>query len=359
MPSNQFLQPPQSICLLRLSSLGDVCNILPLMRALQQGYPEARLSWVIGPREHKLVAGLDGVEFIVFDKSEGWAAVQGLRRQLAGRRFDVLLLAQTSARANLLSLLIKAKRRIGFDPKRAREGHGVVINERITPDPNAHQALAFLAFAHHLGVDTYDVDRRLPLPDAALAFATQHQPVAKHAVLISPASSHHGREWSVNRYAAVADWVIDKTGRPVILMGGPSHHEMALGAAIEDRMRHPVINLIGQDSLLEAVAMLERAACVISPDSGPAHMAAAMGTRVVGLYAATWARRSGPLGSLQHTVDRFPEAARQFLGSEPDQLRWGKRIERPGVMDLIAVEAVIERLKVILMDADSEADATE
>ena len=350
MPSDHSPQPPQSICLLRLSALGDVCNILPLARALQQGFPAARLSWIIGPREHQLVAGVDGIEFIVFDKSQGWAAVKDLRQQLAGRQFDALLLAQTSARANLLSRLIKAKRRIGFDPKRAREGHGWVINERITPDANAHQAVAFLAFAHHMGVDSYDVDRRLPLPDAALDFAVHHQPVAKHAVLISPASSHHGREWAVDRYAAVADWVVEHTARPVLLMGGPSAHEKALGEAIAERMQHPVTNLVGQDTLMEATAMLDRAACLITPDSGPAHIAAAMGTRVVGLYAATWARRSGPLGSLQHTIDRFPEAARQFLGSEPDQLRWGKRIERPGVMDLVTVEAVIERLKVILTD---------
>ena len=350
MRSTQSTPSPRSICLLRLSALGDVCNTLPLMRALQQGLPATQLTWIIGPREHELVSGLEGIEFIVFDKSQGWSALRQLRQALAGRVFDVLLLAQTSARANALSSLIRARRRVGFDARRAREGHGLVIGERIHPDADAHQALALLAFAHHLGVDTYEVDRRLPVPTAALAYAQHHQPDANQAVLISPASTHPARQWSVDRYAAVADWVVRETGRPVILMGSPSDREHALGQAIATAMTQPVRNLIGQDTLLEAVAMYERAACLISPDSGPVHMAAAMGTRVVGVYAATWARRSGPLGSLQHTVDCFPEAARRFLASEPSALRWGKSIKRPGVMDLVTVDAVLAKLRTVLMD---------
>ena len=87
---------------------------------------------------------------------------------------------------------------------------------------------------------------------------------------------------------------------------------------------------------------------MVAPDSGPAHFADAMGTPVVGLYAATWARRSGPVNNLEHSVDRFPDAARRFAGREPEKLRWGKRLERPGVMALITPEMVIERLRPLL-----------
>src|SRR5699024_10138474 len=125
---------------------------------------------------------------------------------------------------------------------------------------------------------------------------------------------------------------------------GPGPAERALGQAIERHAGNPVTNLIGRDTIKQALAMFERAACVIAPDSGPAHFADAMGTPVVGLYAATWARRSGPIDSLAHTVDRFPEAARRFAGRPPEKLRWGKRLERSGVMDLITPEMVIEKL---------------
>ncbi len=339
---------PTSICLLRLSALGDVCHCVALIRALQRAWPEVGISWIIGRLEHRLVEDLDGVEFIVVDKRDGLRALSRLRRRLAGRRFDLLLLAQVSLRANLLSLPVRANRRIGFDRQRAREGHGWVINERIRAVPYQHQADALLEFARHLGIDPNGVNRAPPIPHSARAFAIEHQPQAGQAVLISPASSHPQRNWSADGYARVCDWIHQASGRPVILMGGPSPAERALGEAICRLSRHPPKNLIGQDTLKQGLAMIERAACLISPDSGPAHFASALGTPVVGLYAATWSRRSGPLGSLEHCVDRFAEAAARYAGKPPEALRWGKRLEFPGVMDLITVDAVIERLQGLL-----------
>lgn len=346
---------PTSICLLRLSALGDVCHCIALVRALQRRWPEARISWIIGRAEHRLVAAMPGIEFLVFDKRGGAAGRTELRRALAGRRFDVLLHAQVSLRANLLALRIRADRRIGFDRARAREGHGLVINERIPAQPFQHQAMALLEFARMLDAEPTADDRAPPVAEADRAFARQHQPRARHAVLISPCSSHPARNWSAQRYAAVADRVISELGRPVILVGGPSPIERDTGAAIVAAMREAPLNLIAQDTLGQALAMLERAACLIAPDSGPVHFAAALGTPVVGLYAATWSRRSGPLGSLEHCVDRFTEAARRYAGCEPEQLRWGKRIERAGVMDLIEPKDVFARLQALLVPASSAA----
>ncbi len=341
-------KPPFSICLLRLSALGDVCHCIALVRAMQALSPETRVTWIIGKLEYQLVVDLPDVEFIVFDKKLGRAGLAELRARLRGRRFDALLLAQVSLRANLLSLLVRARRRIGFDRARSREGHGLFINERIAARPGQHQALAMLSFAEHLGADCNGVDRAPPIPDVAREFAVAHQPEAGQAVLISPASSHAGRNWHAEGYAQVADWVSNQTGRPVILIGGPSATERELGAAIVDRVSSPVTNLIGQDTLKQALAMLDRCACLITPDAGPAHFAAALRKPVVGLYAATWSRRSGPLGSLEHCVDCFAEAARQHLGKPPEQVRWGKRLEFPGVMNLITPEMVIEKLRGVL-----------
>jgi heptosyltransferase I len=341
-------QPPDSVCLLRLSALGDVCNTVPLVRSLQQAWPDTALSWIVGRMEYQLVADLPGVEFIVFDKRGGRSAVRDLRQRLKTRHFDILLHAQVSLRSNLLAARIRARRRIGFDRARSRDGHGLVINERIDAQPFQHQAEAFLEFARHLGLSTSGIDRRLPVPPEALEYASRHQPEHRHAVLISPASSHTGRNWNIAGYAEVADWIIERTARPVILTGGPSELERKLGKSIEAAMRHRPINLIGQDTIKQAVAMFERAACLITPDSGPAHLAAAMGTPVVGLYAATWSRRSGPLGSLEHCVDRFELAARTHLGKAPEKVRWGRRLEYPGVMDLITPGDVIERLERLL-----------
>jgi heptosyltransferase I len=339
--------PPNSVCLLRLSALGDVCNHVPLVRALQRAWPETAISWIIGRGEYRLVGALEDVEFIVVDKNERFGGLGALRRAVGGRRFDVLLLTQVSERATALALALRARRRIGFDRARSRNLHGMVVGERIEAVAFQHQVHAFLQFARHFGIDTDGIDRRLPIDEADRAFAVRHQPEAGHAVIISPASSHPGRNWHAEGYATVADWIV-RRGREVILMGGPSEAERALGSAIEAAMHERVTNLIGRDTLQQALAMYERAACVISPDSGPAHFADAMGTPVVGLYAATWARRSGPLDSLEHTVDRFPEAARRFAGREPEELRWGKRLELPGVMALITPDMVIEKLERLL-----------
>ncbi|AKS41472.1 glycosyltransferase family 9 protein [Wenzhouxiangella marina] len=339
---------PRSICLFRLSALGDVCNCVPMVRAIQARWPEARLTWIIGPFEHRLVETLPGVEFIAYDKRSGRAGRRALDRALAGRRFDVLLLAQVSLRASLVARRIRADRRIGFDRERSREGHGWFINERIRAVPFQHQALAFLEFARQLDADVDGVDRRLPIPEDARAFAETHQPEAGRAVLISPASSHTGRNWTVEGYAEVADRVAEEFGRPVILVGGPSRSERELGDRILATARTTPLDLIGQDTIPQLLAMLDRAACLITPDSGPAHFAAALGTPVVGLHAATWARRSGPLGSLEHCVDKYPEAARKFLGKAPEAVRWGRRIERPGVMESITPDEVMDRLRGIL-----------
>lgn len=336
---------PDAICLLRLSALGDVCHCIATARAIQRQFPSARLTWIIGKGEVRLVRDLPGVEFVVFDKQAGWGELLRLRRQLTGRRFDVLLHAQVSLRANLIAALIRADRRIGFDCARAREGHGLALNERIPAVAFQHQADALVSFAGVLGADTAGIDRAPPIGEEDREFALKHQPEAGRAVLVSPCSSRAARNWPVENYAEIADWVIENTGRPVILVGGPSEMEAHTGEAIESAMRNQPVNLVGKDTLGQSLAMLERAACLIAPDSGPVHFAAALGTPVVGLYASTWSRRSGPLGSLEHCVDRFPEACRKYLGREPEQVKWGKRIEKTGVMSLVETATVIERLE--------------
>jgi heptosyltransferase I len=131
----------------------------------------------------------------------------------------------------------------------------------------------------------------------------------------------------------------------IVLSGGPGTLDIETSAAIERAMHSPCLNLVGKDTLEQSKALLKKAALVISPDSGPAHIASALGTPVIGLYAATWSRRSGPYNSLDLCVDRFAEAAAKFRSSKPEALRWGTRIEEPGVMDLIEVSEVIEKLK--------------
>ena len=107
-----------SICIMRLSAIGDVTHVVPVIHAIREKMPQARITWIIGKLEARLLNGLPGVELIVFDKKGGFAAVRQLRKTLKGRKFDALLHMQVAARANLLSTLVNAPLRIGWDKPR-------------------------------------------------------------------------------------------------------------------------------------------------------------------------------------------------------------------------------------------------
>lgn len=339
--------PPDNICLLRLSALGDATHAVPVVRALQAAWPDTHITWIIGKLEHRLLGGLAGVEFLVFDKRDGRAAVSGLREQLKDRRFELLLHMQVALRANLLSRLVKAPVRLGWDRERSRDRHHWFTNHQVASIPFQHQVQGFLEFPRALGIEVDTPQWDLPVSTADHAWAEVQLPGDQPTLVISPCSSHPLRNWSAGSYARVGDHAAAALGMRVVLAGGPSELEACVAGEIEDDMRQSVINLVGKDSLTQSMALLQRARVLISPDSGPVHIASALGTPVIGLYAATWARRSGPYNSLDLTVDRFPEAARRFRDKEPEELRWGTRIEEPGVMDLVTVDDVIEKLEAL------------
>jgi heptosyltransferase I len=333
------------LCLLRLSALGDVVNLLPLVHALRQRHPAAELTWVIGAGEAKLLTGLPGVRFVVHDKKTG---LGGLRRALAGDRFDVLLHAQLSFRATLLGLAIDADRRIGYPRERSKEGHGLVVRERAPLPAGRHVVDQWLSFLSPLGIDPAGVTPEwpLPIPDDAHAFAEAMLPDGPWA-LISPCSSHPLRNWQPARYAAVAD-ALHARGLKVALIGGRSELEARTGAAIEAAARVPLVNLIGRDTLKQSLALIARARLLIAPDSGPVHFGSALGVPVIGLHAATDAERSGPYRSRHLCVNRYADAARQFLGRDTASLPWGRKIERPGVMDLVTVDDALAKVELAL-----------
>lgn len=330
---------------MRLSAIGDVTHVVPMVHAIREHRPDAKITWVIGKLEARLLKGLPGVEFIVFDKKSGFSAVLQLKKDLKDRKFDALLHMQVAARANLLSKLVKAPLRIGWDKPRWRDRHQWFINQSVASVPRQHQVDAFLEFAKALDIPTGTPVWNLPVTDEDLNWAKQVLGDGPPILMISPCSSHVLRNWQTTRFAEVADHAIANLGMRVVLTGGPSGLEQQTGKDIEASMSHKVQNLIGKDTITQSVALLKQASVVLSPDSGPAHVASAVGIPVIGLYAATPSQRSGPYNSIDLCVDKYAEAARKFRQKEPEELRWGQRIEYPGVMDLIETHEVIDKLK--------------
>lgn len=338
---------PASVCILRLSAIGDTCHVVPVLRTLQRAWPTTRFSWVIGRVEARLMSLLPDIEFIVIDKrrADKRSAARQLREQLGRRRFDVLLHMQLALRASLLAARIAADRKIGFDRARARELQWLFTNERIAPRTREHVLDSLFGFAVAAGVTARDLRWDLPLGQAARDYASRLIPDGVAALVVSPCSSHAARNWLPDRYAAVIEHAVRRLGMQVILCGGRSATEAAMGEAIQSASRVPIVNQIGKDTLPELLALLARAAALIAPDSGPVHMATMVRTPVLGLYAATNPQRSGPYLSREWCVDRYPAAALRYCGKPADQLAWTRKIEHPGVMELIGTGEVLERLE--------------
>ncbi|MGN6706650.1 MAG: glycosyltransferase family 9 protein [Rhodanobacter sp.] len=345
------MNAPSSICLLRTSAIGDVTHVVPLVRTLQQAWPQTALTWIVGKLERKLVGDLPGVEFVTFDKAAGWAGLRAVRAALQGQRFDALLQMQVAMRSNLLSLAVKADRRIGYDRARAKDLHGLVVNERIPARSGEHVLDAIGSFCEPLGLKQTRVRWDIPIPDEAHAWAAAQLPGDTPTLLVSPASSHVLRNWRPERYAAVMDHAAARGWR-VVLIGGPSASERAVADAVLAACRRTPFDLTGKDTLKKLMAMFVRAQLLLGPDSGPMHMANSVGMRVIGLHAASNPDRSGPYSDRRWCVNRYDEASRKYLGRPATEIPWGSKIERPGVMDLVDVDAVIDRYEAAARDLD-------
>jgi len=336
--------PPDSICILRLSAIGDVTHVIPVINAIKSQWPNIKITWICGALEYKLLSCLPGVRFIVFKKHAGLKSYLDVHKQLGGERFDILLHMHASARANMLSVFIRARTKLGWDDDNARDLHRLFIDKKISAVKARHQVQGYLEFARTIGIEIDQPVWDFPVPPEAMEFARHYLPDASRVLLISPCSSHDLRNWKAEQYAAVADFAIEKMGMTVVLSGGPGELDSAMGKAIDNVMVNKSINLIGKDTLLQLSAMLKCADVVISPDSGPIHIANAVGTKAIGLYACTKSRRSGPYNSLDLCVDKYDEAARVFLNKDADTLAWNNKIELDGVMDLIKVDEVTDKL---------------
>jgi heptosyltransferase I len=340
---------PSSICLLRTSAIGDVTHVVPLVRTLRQAWPQVSLTWIVGRLERKLVGDLPGVAFVTFDKSAGWAGMRNVHAALRGQRFDALLQMQVAMRSNILSLGVKADRRIGYDRDRARDLHGLVVNERIPARTGEHVLDALGSFCEPLGLTQTQVRWDIPIPDEDRAWAAAQWPAGVPTLLVSPSSSHALRNWLPGRYAAVMDHATVR-GWQVVLIGGPSVAERTMADAVLSACRHPVLDLTGKDTLKKLLALLDRASLLLTPDSGPMHMANAVGTKVLGLHAASNPNRSGPYSDRRWCVNKYDQAARKYLGKSAADIPWGSKIEKPGVMDLIGIDDVIERFEAAARD---------
>jgi heptosyltransferase I len=321
-----------------------------VVRTLQAAFPATPITWVIGKTERSLLEGAKGIEFITFDKSLGMGAALDVRRQLRGRRFSIMLQMHASMRSNLAGSFINARRRIGFDRARARDQQWLFTNERIPARQQQHVMDGLFEFAEHLGVKERVLRWDIPVSTADQKLAAEHASGSGPVVVLSPCSSQrfrNFRNWSIENYIGIVKHLQHKYAARVIVTGANTELENQYAVAITEA-GDDVLNLTGKTSLKQLLALIGEADLVLCPDSGPAHMAAATGTPVVGLYATSNRHRTGPYFSQHLVADRYPDAVADEFGKPVAELRWGQRVRNPEAMSRITLAEVTEKVDTVL-----------
>jgi heptosyltransferase I len=326
------------IGIVMMRAVGDAVHVLPLLTALKAHAPDARITWVLQPGAASLVRGHCAVDDIVeFDRARGWRAYSAVRGALATRPFDVVLALQVYFKAGLVTSFTHAPVKLGFDRARARDANWLFTTHRIPPRDGQHVQDQYFEFLDALGVPHGDPVWDLgPWPDER---GWQSEFLARYDRPIAPivvATSKPEKDWLPERWAEVADALWNDFGLQPLLVGGRSPRELAAEATIVARARAPVASAHGS-GLRRLVGILDGAALVLSPDTGPLHMTVALGTPVISLMGYTNPKRVGPYRRFHDLlIDAYGDPGEDYPLSMEN---------RPGRMARITVRDVLDRVE--------------
>lgn len=366
--------PEAEVAILRLSALGDVVLWIAVVQAIQKAYPQVKITWITSSAMRSIVEAIPGITCVVLDKGRSVRHYLQYYKQFKGHRFDILLAAQASLRVNLIYPLIRARYKIGFSGRRARDGHALVVPHAIADAPE-HLLDSFMRFAYALGVPTHIKPAwKLPISEADKQWADEHvystqntideaitrhrkaedlatiEPSQRPWIAINPATSKAERNWPAERYGVLLQQLVARYAARIILTGGPAKAEVALAESIAQQASVPCINLTGKTSMLQLAAVLGAADVVVAPDTGPLHLANAMQTPTVGLHAVIGAKQTGAYNYQCLAVDYYAKAVRQFLQKDLQDIAWDVRVHDARAMALIPVSAVLKKLDLALKE---------
>lgn len=329
-----------------MGSLGDVARGLCLVSHIKNHLPVSRVSWLIEKKRADMVGfhpQLDKV--IVFDRSRGISGVWDLYQVLRREHFDIALDLQRIFKSGFFSLLSGARRRIGFHRRNSKELNWTFNNEYIPYfSENRSKLEHYLKFTEYLGLPEMDsADFGLANLDVDRTVPPQVAAIQNSFIAVVMGSSWDSKDWNFSGYHNFVQTIIETQNRHVVLLGGNS--QMALAADLVEKLNSPkVINLTG-NSLLEMTAVLKAAAAAVGPDSGPGHLAAAVGTPYVTLFGPTPANRHAPYGCEHLTIQSNLSCAPCYKKQCP-----GRHKE---CMTSIDVSEVADKISRALADRDS------
>ncbi|MFO7569630.1 MAG: glycosyltransferase family 9 protein [Smithellaceae bacterium] len=303
-----------NILIVKLSAIGDVIHTLPSLAALRQRYPDAHITWVVEQAAADLVVRHPLIDCVIVSERKRWGKdlaagrlrktwhnVRAFYSQLRARNYDLAVDFHGLFKSAVVVGLSGAKRKLGYDS--LQELSGLFLNEKIPEDMNKHAVDRYLDFPRHLGAKVDRVDFVLPAnPQAdrnATALLSRHGLLDRNFIAINPVAYWETKLWNNEKFARLADMIFERLNLPTVFTGSDVQAIEPIIAA----MRTPGINLASRTSLLELAFIYRKAITVVTTDSGPMHLAAAVGTKVVALFGATDPARTGPYGP-GHTVIR-------------------------------------------------------
>jgi lipopolysaccharide heptosyltransferase I len=328
----------RKVLIIKPSSMGDVVHALPVLYSLRQGLgARAELHWVLAEELAGLLRGHPLVNRLWVLRKDRWGLRRpfltagdflSLGRALRAQGFDAALDLQGLLRSALIARLSGAPLRVGF--REAREGAALLYTHKVQAPPEEHAVRRCLRVAEFMGFPAEEV---FSLPRAE-GF---EPPLRDYAVLL-PGARWPSKQWGAERFAQLARALPLKG----LLLGGPG--EEALARKIGEAAGHRVVDLVGRTEIRQMVELLRHARVVVGNDSGPLHVAAALGVPVVALFGPTEPERTGPRGPAKAIVLRRLEAC-----------PWGvraycrrRRCPRPLCIRAIGTQEVLEAVKVLL-----------
>lgn len=287
-----------SVAIVMLSAIGDAVHVLPVANALKRAVPRMKLTWVIQPVPYRLVYNHPAIDdFIIFDRRRGLKALGGFartRRELRSHRFELVIDLQVYFKAGILTWFTRSPVKLGFDKDRARDLNWLFTTRRIPPHANQHVQDQYFEFLEYLGVKHEPVHWGIVFTEEEREeqrrfFERFDRPVC--AVVVG--SSKPKKDWAADRYARLLEVIEGDFGFQTVIVGGPAPGERAAAARVIRETRAEPINESG-DNLRRLMYLVDGSDVLVSPDTGPLHIARALETPVVGLYGYTSPKRSGP-----------------------------------------------------------------
>ncbi|NDD56849.1 MAG: lipopolysaccharide heptosyltransferase family protein [Verrucomicrobia bacterium] len=327
------------IAIVLLSAVGDVVHALPVVNAIKRARPRARITWLLQDAGAALLEGHPAIdEILLFRRKAGLAGFVQMAARLSDRPFDVVLDLQCYFKASILTALCRAPVKVGLDPARAREFNWIVNNHHLPKRPINHVQEHFLEFLDYLEIPREPIEWNLgPWPAERSWQEEFFRPIRRPRVALVAGTSNPKKDWIPERWVELNDHLQRDCGLATVLVGAKTAREVSLGQKMAAACQHPPVNALGS-GLRRLVSILEGCDLVISPDTGPLHLAGALGKSVIGLYGYNSPARVGPWRQDPRLlVDAFHDPG------EPPQMTFD---HRPGRMEKISVMDVIHRVQI-------------